>query len=90
MTDEFNKSLKKEYHKDLLGIILFPALITIFSIVLFILFLVPTVDTCRDGGDIVYNDFSAVSYRDTQYGKYFDGTNEKNGLLSFKILGFRK
>ena len=81
MTDEFNKSLKKEYHKDLFGIILFPALITIFSIVLFILFLVPTIDTCRDGGNIVYNDSSAVSHRDTQYAKYFDGSNEKNGLL---------
>ena len=81
MTDDFNKSLKKEYHKDLTGIILFPALITVFSIFLFILFLVPTIDVCRDGGNIVYNDTYAVSYRDTQYSKYFDGANEKNGLL---------
>ena len=86
MTEDFNKSLKKEYHKDLFGIILFPALITAFSILLFILFLIPTIKVCRDGGNIVYNDSAAVSYRDTQYAKYFDSTNKQNGLLIVYLI----
>ena len=70
----------------LFGIILFPALITAFSILLFILFLIPTIKVCRDGGNIVYNDSAAVSYRDTQYAKYFDSTNKQNGLLIVYLI----
>jgi len=81
MTDDFNKSLKKEYHKDLFGIILFPAFITLIAIFAFVLFLIPTVEVCKNGGNLVYNDSAAISFRDTKYNEYFYGTNEKNGLL---------
>ncbi len=82
MTDEFKRSLKKEFRKDIFGIILFPALITIFCVIIFFLFLIPTIQICKDGGNIQYNDSAAVKYRDEEFAKYFsDTSNEKNGLL---------
>ena len=82
MTDEFNRSLKKDFQKDIFGIVLFPALITVFCIIIFFLFLSPTIQVCKEGGNIVYNDSAAVKYRDEEFLKYFsDTSNGKNGIL---------
>ena len=82
MTDDFKRSLTKDFRKDLFGIILFPAIITVICIVVFFLYLSPTIKICKDGGSIVYNDSAAIKYRDDEYAKYFsDTSNEKNSIL---------
>jgi hypothetical protein len=78
-------SNKKEFTKDICGIVLFPLLIAIICFSLFFVYLSPTIDTIKDGGYINYSDNGFIKYRDAQYKKYFGASSAKedNILLIF-------
>ena len=70
-------SNKKEFTKDICGIVLFPLLIAIICFSLFFVYLSPTIDTIKDGGYINYSDNGFIKYRDAQYKKYFGASSAK-------------
>ena len=71
-------SLKKEFRKDILGIVLFPSMLIIMSIVFFFLVLFPTINVINEGGRIAYSDTKFANYRDAQYNKYFEDSSAEN------------
>lgn len=77
MTNGNGSSLKKEFIKDICGIVLFPLLITVICLVLFFVYLSPTVAVIKDGGQINYSDEAFIKYRDEQYEKHFGSSSAK-------------
>ena len=76
---------KKEFIKDIFGIVLFPLFIIVICLSLFFVFLSPTVAIIKDGGMINYSDEAFARYRDEQYEKYFGSSSAKedNVLIIF-------
>lgn len=79
---EWSISLKREFYKDIFGIVLFPLLLTIFATVIFFIYLSPTVKTIKEGGEINYSDTVAEFYRDNTYNEEFaDSTAKEDNIL---------
>ncbi|MBQ9744147.1 MAG: hypothetical protein IJW19_03385 [Clostridia bacterium] len=82
---DWSISLKKEFYKDIFGIILFPLMLTVFATIIFFIYLFPTVDTIKKGGEINYKDEVADFYRTTEYTEAFgtSSATEDNLLIVF-------
>lgn len=83
---EWSISLKKEFYKDIFGIVLFPLLLTIFAVIVFFIYLPPTVQTVRDGGKTVYSDQVADFYRTDAYNDLFEKSSAKEDNLLIVYL----
>ena len=83
---EWSISLKKEFYKDIVGIVLFPLLLTIFATVIFFVYLSPTVQTIREGGKTNYSDQVADFYRTEAYDDEFGDTSAKEDNLLIVYL----
>jgi len=83
---EWSISLKKEFYKDIVGIVLFPLLLTIFAIIIFFVYLSPTVQTIKDGGKINYSDQVADNYRTEAYADAFSSSSAKEDNLIIVYL----
>ncbi len=84
--NEWSISLKKEFYKDIVGIVLFPLLLTIFATVIFFIYLSPTVQTIKDGGKTVYSDQVADFYRTDTYNDIFGDSSAKEDNLLIVYL----
>ena len=83
---DWSISLKKEFYKDIVGIVLFPLLLTIFATVIFFVYLSPTVQTIKDGGKTNYSDQVADFYRTEAYEDVFENSSAKEDNLLIVYL----
>lgn len=83
---EWSISLKKEFYKDIVGIVLFPLLLTILATVFFFMYLSPTVETIKKGGDTVYSDQVADFYRTDSYNDIFGASSARDDNLLIVYL----
>lgn len=64
---EWSISLKREFYKDIFGIALFPFMLCIFTAIVFIVYLSPTIEMIKGDRPIKYSDQVGTYYAETNY-----------------------
>ena len=83
---EWSISLKREFYKDIFGIALFPVLLCIFAVVIFAVYLSPTIKMIKGDRPIVYNEQVASYYTESNYNDIYGTSSARNDNLLIVFL----